>query len=759
MTAGVALPPGLVLASGHMLAWRDTARLFAPLRVPVAAALRSFHLPLWNPHEALGVPLFAQMMHGVLHPVSLAAAWIAPGGGMNGILLAHLLLAGLGAMVLARQLGASPAAAAVAGLGYGLSGYVLGMTAVVQYLGAAATAPWAVAALRAAAGRGRLAPPLAAAAVAALVFAGDPQWAAVAVSLGAALALEAGRLAGLARALLAAATGAALSAVQLVPTWSFLHETVRSAGLEAEDRLQWALAPWRLLELVAPGFFGGRPGPAHAPVFHLLGGPTRYPLPFLPSVFVGAVVLVLAAWGARASRPARLLAGASVLFAWLAMGAWLGADQALGAVPIWGAFRYAEKLVGPFTLCLAVLAALGADRMASAPLPRARFAAAGAAATAALAVALSAWPGSSDLWVVRERLAAGLWHAGAALFLLAAAIRASARPAWRGRFPAVAAGLVFLQSAAAAPFALHAGAADAREVRPLQVLREPGAIPRVAVPLDAVLGVSRRPLDEWDRMVAIQSRLGEPPYNVPSGIDQVATYTGLVPHRYARVEQGLAEEFGDERWIAWRRFGLTHVVVDRVAGVDPRQQQVAQAACAGGQAVLRDPEWGFTICRVPSRPWALFAEAAVEATEDQAWPRLARLIDSGGPGVVLEGRVPATLAPGRILSAERRPERVRVEAESAGDGLLVVNDAFWPGWEATLDGRPVPIQAADALVRAVAWPAGHHVLEMRYRPPEVRAGVAVSLAGLAALVGLVAAPRPHRAPAGNAPSRGTEPTP
>jgi hypothetical protein len=748
VAAGVALLPGLVLAAGRTLAWRDTARLFAPLRVPVAAALRELHLPLWNPHEGLGVPLFAQMMHAVLHPVSLAAAFLAPGAGMDAIIVAHLLLAGVGAMVLARQLGASPAAAAAGGLGYGLSGYVLGMSAVVQYLGAAATAPWAIAALRAAAGRGRWPLPVAAAAVAALVFAGDPQWATVAVGLGAALALEAGRLAGLVRAALAAATGAALAAVQLVPTWAYFRETVRSAGLDAEDRLQWALAPWRLLELVAPGFFGGRPGPAQAPVFLLLGGPTRYPLPFAPSVFAGAALLVIAAWGARASRPARLLAGASILFLWLALGPWLGADQTLGAVPVWGSFRYAEKLVGPLTLCLAVLAALGADRIAASQPPRPSPAAAVAAVSAALAAALAAWPGSDDLAVARERLAVGLAHAAIGLGLLAAALRAAARPAWRHRFPALAAGLVFLQSAAAAPFALHAGARDACEERPLQALRTPGTIPRVAVPLDAVLSLGPQALDEWDRMIAIQSRLGEPPYNVPSGVDQVSTYTGLVPRRYARVEQGLARDFGPERWIAWRRFGLTHVVLDRVAEVDPRQWQAAEAACAGGQLVLRDPEWGFTICQVPSRPWALFAEGAVEATEADAYPRLAGALDAGSPAVVLEGRAAGPLAPGRILSAERQEERVRIEAESSGDGLLVVNDAYWPGWEATLDGRHVPILAADALVRAVAWPAGRHVLEMRYRPPNVRLGLAGSAAGLAALLGLLlATPRARREPA------------
>ena len=65
-----------------------------------------------------------------------------------------------------------------------------------------------------------------------------------------------------------------------------------------------------------------------------------------------------------------------------------------------------------------------------------------------------------------------------------------------------------------------------------------------------------------------------------------------------------------------------------------------------------------------------------------------------------------------------------------------MNDAFWPGWEARLDGAPVPIIPVDGLVRGVAWPAGRHVLTMRYAPPEVGRGLAVSVLALLLWAGL-----------------------
>ena len=117
--------------------------------------------------------------------------------------------------------------------------------------------------------------------------------------------------------------------------------------------------------------------------------------------------------------------------------------------------------------------------------------------------------------------------------------------------------------------------------------------------------------------------------------------------------------------------------------------------------------------------------------------------------MVLEGPAPPRLAPGRVLSVERHPERLRIEAESPGDGLLVVNDAFWPGWQASVDGSPVPILAADGLVRAVPWPAGRHLLEMRYEPPEVRIGAALGAIGVVALAGLAWAGRRGPLPMGS----------
>ena len=369
---------------------------------------------------------------------------------MDVFILIYIMLAAIGSALLARVLGASWGSAAVAGLGYGLSGYVLGMDSIIQYLGAAAIAPWALIGLRMAGEGRRFGIVAAAAAVAALHFAGDPEWTIMAVFLGTALAIEAGGMRGFKNASIGIAIGTALAGIQLIPTMVFFREVSRATGLDSLDRLQWALSPWRIIEFIVPGFFGSAgAGLEKWPVFMWLGGQiqTGFEMPFVPSVYVGAGVLVLAAAGFSHSRVTRIVGISSLILLWLALGANAGAEQLTHLIPVWGKFRYSEKMVGPLTLCLSVLAAFGSERLSDRP---ARFWAvlAGGAGLAALvsALFLANWQGFDNSFTdmvareaapaARHNLTIGLVHAGLTLLAFAfLVIGARRRPQFRSLFP------------------------------------------------------------------------------------------------------------------------------------------------------------------------------------------------------------------------------------------------------------------------------------------------------------------------------------
>jgi hypothetical protein len=100
----------------------------------------------------------------------------------------------------------------------------------------------------------------------------------------------------------------------------------------------------------------------------------------------------------------------------------------------------------------------------------------------------------------------------------------------------------------------------------------------------------------------------------------------------------------------------------------------------------------------------------------------------------------ADLAPGRVVQEVSRIEygaggnSLVIELRSERSALLVVNDSWYPGWRATVNGRDAPIARVNYAFRGVRVPAGKSVVEMQFKPWTVRAGILVSLATLAAAV-------------------------
>jgi len=66
---------------------------------------------------------------------------------------------------------------------------------------------------------------------------------------------------------------------------------------------------------------------------------------------------------------------------------------------------------------------------------------------------------------------------------------------------------------------------------------------------------------------------------------------------------------------------------------------------------------------------------------------------------------------------------VLIEAETDGSGFLVLNDAYYPGWSAWVDGQESPVLVANGWVRAVVIPsAGRHTVRFAYEPPMFEEG-------------------------------------
>jgi uncharacterized membrane protein YfhO len=57
-------------------------------------------------------------------------------------------------------------------------------------------------------------------------------------------------------------------------------------------------------------------------------------------------------------------------------------------------------------------------------------------------------------------------------------------------------------------------------------------------------------------------------------------------------------------------------------------------------------------------------------------------------------------------------------------------DTFYPGWNATLDSKPVTIFKINGFFRGVFVPAGTHQIEFLYQPTSFYLGIAAAAATL-----------------------------
>lgn len=80
------------------------------------------------------------------------------------------------------------------------------------------------------------------------------------------------------------------------------------------------------------------------------------------------------------------------------------------------------------------------------------------------------------------------------------------------------------------------------------------------------------------------------------------------------------------------------------------------------------------------------------------------------------------------------PDHVRVLVDAPADGIVVLADAFAPGWRATVDGRPAEVLRVNGLLRGVAVAKGAHLILFHYTIPGWYAGLALSLATILALI-------------------------
>jgi glycosyltransferase involved in cell wall biosynthesis len=727
--ATVAIAAGLAFVyraafGGLALGARDIYRLYLPDSTFLRASLMHGHLPLWNPYLRLGQPFLANVWSEVLYPFRVLPVILAgPVWGLTFEHFAHVVIACVGTALAAKRLGASRITASVSGAAYGFG---LLLTHLASESNMVASAAWAGFILAASIDLGRRPSARAvawlAAASAMSFLAGGPEeflWECL-IALPAAIWVSRRRMAALIAFAGAMTLCGVLCAGAALPAWELTRNSMQAATLP--DQFVWSASPADVLSMIWPGF--------------------DWPLAdywkdqsLVLGLFQGTAVAAgaaMAVFGRAARRRTAALIAVAAVLCFLSLGqhftpsAWVE-----GHFPF-RHMRYPSKYLIGVGFLITVLAGVGLRRIGALArrVPRSRGIAV-AGLVGAMALGAIGIPG---VRLLGARAGAGPGLAWTLLILASAASIFALLPGSpMERARRVTAGLAVLALGELA--SMHALGGAQNSWMSAAALAAPS---RLGALIDrkqrASIGADlyEENLDEKDpdRIVELSRRYVENARNalIPNTFEEeeILTPDGEGPPTPLRLDELAGEGsrgFFDLVGVGWyvRRGPAPFPDLEAVSTTTPKDGILDLPNLYRSRTAL-PRTFVVTSLRNASD------DDAKAAIHDPSQPFRTTAYLSLLPGVETPRASGCEGSKASIVS--EGPNSLLVDVEACGDGVLVIADSWFPGWQATLDRVAVPVFRADYLLRAVPIRAGHHQVELRYRPLLVVVGAGLSALGL-----------------------------
>ncbi|NIT36531.1 MAG: hypothetical protein GTN49_08525 [candidate division Zixibacteria bacterium] len=761
-----------LVSLAYLPAAKDTLTFSYPAQLELSRALHRGYFPLWSTH--LNSPLFAEGQGAFAHPLAiLLFSILAPAPASNLFLLVHIYAGLIFTYLFCRDLGQSRLAATLAAPAFGLSGFFLARLGIYTIV---TNGVW-LAGLLWLAGR--------------FVKTADVRYA-LAGAAGGALALLAGQFQLASYAVVAAAAYAALyarprknaavallafgvlplilAAAQLIPTYELWRLSERASETRAGEYSFW---PPQYLQLVLPDLFGRAPHPAFAPLGEAQVNNYWGRSSFIESAFyLGLFPFLLAVIGAAKRRRWFFLA-LLLLAAAFACGTYTPLFKVYKIIPPFGLFRAPGRLLLYATFALAVAAGDGLDYFVASR-SRAFASTALAVALGAAAVVLAFRLALPQFKAAVDKRAAAKAEVVAASYGDADAVRkyyaarsklifrnaASAaglrnRATWfqfgmlgaavvifwgarRNRAAAVAAPCVIIALTAADLYRYAHGLNPT--VRASFVNRPPPAAAALG-PLNGVRiysnGFSLGPNK--------QLGLGLIHENTHAiwGYDLLVPRGSLRPAAAVAVFEELEDLYTTTPDPGGRRFTRPTVPPTKLFRTYGIKYYVRLNPWFGEGAAC--------VARVP--PYFVYEDAtAAPRARAIAEYHLAQddadaldimqgdAFDPAGQAVLFEKAEgleagPAPSAAVDVAHATPLAASCRVN----GPSLLLLDELYYPGWEARVEGRATKIYRANVISRAVVVPPGRHDVTFRFKPASFAFGLVTSLAGWCGVLAALAA--------------------
>jgi len=497
----------------------------------------------------------------------------------------------------------------------------------------------------------------------------------------------------LGRLTLVGALAVGVCAAQLWPTFEYMRLSNR-ADIPF-DQSASGFPPQDIIQLVLPGVVS-----LWQPLY----------------VGIWPLTMALLALFVRQNRDRPFWAGLALVALILAFGHHLfGFDLAYLALPGYALFRSQERHAFLFSFALSMLAADGFDTLLSPLIRRERRVLRGLMRSVIVAGVLSAVLLALVAILQQARVGqfAALPHLGTlTLFLAATATLLFARQAWPRRtwIGSLAAALTVIDLFTVNRTVNFATPEEPFPPQPALEAARADPLPFFRVQIDWLLPGHTACME---------------------GLEEVYGIASIKPQALEQFMQRVPET------VRWDLLGVRYVASWRGKLYTPQGTPI--------DSVLlyqqNEPDALYTH-RLPDEPrfaWIVHEVRAV-ADRDQLYAALSAPGFDVFQTALVEEKLPPVKAvngqPEAVTMIMRNSTRIELQADLAVPGLLVISQAHYPGWQATVNGKRVPLYRTDGLVIGVALPAGHSNLVLTYRPTPFLIGLGISglTCGIAALL-------------------------
>jgi hypothetical protein len=213
----------------------------------------------------------------------------------------------------------------------------------------------------------------------------------------------------------------------------------------------------------------------------------------------------------------------------------------------------------------------------------------------------------------------------------------------------------------------------------------------------------------------------------PYGIEEILGYDGLYPARIIQFQDGLKRDM----WKAMMpALSIRYYLHDpRYEPEFPLKEQPGRFELVGREddiEIYRDTQAFDRAYLVPEvRVVPEMDEMFSTMASDGFDPARTALVEAPVEG--LAGAPPGT-SPGTAKVIDWGFTEIVVEVDAPHPAVLVLADAYYPGWKAKIDGERADLFPVYHVLRGVVVPQGKHRVRLYLAPLSFQAGMAISIA-------------------------------